>query len=326
MRASRLVSLLMLLQTRDRMTAHELAAALEVSVRTVYRDVESLAAAGVPVYGEPGHDGDYRLLEGYRTRLTGLTRPEAEALFLTGLPGAAGELGMGAAAVAARRKLMASMPDELRALAARGEQRFHLDAPSWYHEADRVPHLTAVAEAVWAQQPLRIRYLRWAQPHETVRTVAPHGLVLKGGRWYVVARSAGSAMRTYRVSRLLAVDPLGEVFEREADFDLAAHWADYLARFDRRRHRGTATLRLSPRGVERLPHLMEHAVAEAARRSAGPPDGDGWREVTIPVEAVDQAVPELLRLGADAEVLAPDELREHVIRSVRALVSVYGLD
>ncbi len=323
MRASRLVSLLMLLQSRERMTAHELAAALEVSVRTVYRDVESLGAAGVPIYGEPGHDGGYRLVEGYRTRLTGLTVAEAESLFLAGLPAAAAELGMGAAATAAQLKLLAALPAELRGRALRSSARFHLDAPSWYHEADRPPHLAAVVQGVWEQRVVTIRYQRWEPPHETVRTVEPHGLVLKGGRWYLVAREVGQEMRTYRVSRLLAVDGPAGAFERAPDFDLATHWADYLERFDRRRHRGTATLRLSPQGAERLPHLLEPAAAEAARRTASPQGTDGWIEVTIPVEPVDQAVPELLRLGADVEVLRPAELREHLTRTLEAMTSRY---
>jgi predicted DNA-binding transcriptional regulator YafY len=316
---------MMLLQTRERMTARELADALEVSVRTIYRDVESLGAAGVPVYGEPGHDGGYRLVAGYRTRLTGLTAQEAESLFLTSLPAAAAELGRGPAVTAARLKLMAALPAELRDRATGSAERFHLDAPSWYHETDRVPHLQAVAGAVWEQRALRIRYLRWEEPHETARTVEPHGLVLKGGRWYLVARVAGHGhgMHTYRISRLLAVDVLIDGFERAAGFDLAAHWVAYLERFDRRRHRGTATMRLSPRGLERLQHLLEPSAAEAARRSASGPDADGWTEVTIPVEPVEQAIPGLLRLGADAEVLAPADLREQMASTLEAMICIY---
>ncbi|WP_353068001.1 YafY family protein [Amycolatopsis sp. DG1A-15b] len=204
MRATRLVSLLLLLQTRERMTARELADALEVSVRTIYRDVESLGAAGVPVYGEPGHEGGYRLLDGYRTRLTGLTADEAEALFLTGLPSAAAQLGLTAATTAAQLKLMAALPAELRDRADRAAGRFHVDLPSWYLRAERTPHLTPISEATRGQHALRIRYLRWVQPHEISRTVQPHGLVLKAGNWYLVARGA-EQFRTYRISR----DPRG---------------------------------------------------------------------------------------------------------------------
>lgn len=182
MRASRLLSLLLLLQTRGRMTAQALADELEVSVRTIYRDVDSLHAAGVPLYGDPGWDGGYQLLDGYRTQLTGLTTDEAESLFLAGLPGPAAELGLGAVVTAAQLKLMAALPAELRDRAGRIRERFHLDAPGWYRESDRTPHLAAVADAVWNQHRLRVRYRRWSVPREVLRTLEPYGVVLKGGR------------------------------------------------------------------------------------------------------------------------------------------------
>jgi predicted DNA-binding transcriptional regulator YafY len=170
MRASRLVSLLLLLQNRGRMTADQLAEELEVSVRTIYRDVEALIAAGIPLYGEAGHAGGYRLVEGYRTRLTGLTGPEAEALFLTGLPAAAAELGLGAELAATQLKLSAALPAEQRTRAERMRQRFHLDAPSWYRSSEPVPLLTVAADAVWEQRKLHIEYYRWTEPREVTRT------------------------------------------------------------------------------------------------------------------------------------------------------------
>jgi predicted DNA-binding transcriptional regulator YafY len=322
MRASRLVSLLLLLQARERMTAQELAEALEVSVRTVYRDVDSLSAAGVPVYGEPGHRGGYRLLAGYRTRLTGLTATEAESLFLTGLPSAAAELGLGAAVTTAQLKLMAALPAELRDRAGRIADRFLLDAPSWYRDADDTPHLATIANATWNQHPVRIRYLRWASPHEVIRTVAPHGLVLKAGRWYLVARR-DEAWRTYRVSRILEAEVLDGTFHRPDDFDLAGHWSSYLTTFDRRRHRDRAVLRLSPHGLDRLPHLLESAATHLARHPPAAPDPDGWTEVTIPIESAGAALPELLKLGADAEVIAPGYLREQLVQQLRDMTELY---
>ncbi|NBH07121.1 YafY family protein [Amycolatopsis sp. SID8362] len=323
MRATRLVSLLLLLQSRNRMTAQELADALEVSVRTVYRDVESLGAAGVPVYGEPGHDGGYRLLDGYRTRLTGLTADEAEALFLTGLPTAAAQLGLAAETATAQLKLMAALPAQLRERAGRVADRFHLDLPPWYLGTEPIPHLAPIAAATWEQRSVRIRYERWAEPNEITRTVEPHGLVLKAGNWYLVARGE-ERFRTYRISRVLDVDVLPQRFERAEGFDLASHWESYLEHFDRRRHRGTAVLRLSAQGLERLTQLLEPAVAAARKTTAGP-DAVGWTEVEIPVESVEAAVPELLKLGADVEVLAPAELRAAVVRTLRAMSRTYGL-
>ncbi|TDB74825.1 YafY family protein [Micromonospora sp. KC721] len=322
MRASRLVSILMLLQTRGRMTAQALAETLEVSVRTVYRDMESLSAAGIPLFGEAGHDGGYQLLDGYRTRLTGLTVAEAESLFLTGLPTAAADLGLGAVVTAAQLKLMASLPAELRDRAGRISERFHLDAPSWYRDADHTPHLTAVADAVWNQLTVRMRYLRWAEPHEVTRTVDPYGLVLKAGHWYLLARSAGQ-FRAYRISRLLALDVLTERFDRIEGFDLGSYWQTYLERFDTRRHQGQATLRLSPNALKRLPHIMEPAITQAASRTATEPDPDGWTRVTIPIESIDQAIPELLKLGADAEILAPQELRERITQTLDTMILIY---
>ncbi|WP_049577835.1 helix-turn-helix transcriptional regulator [Nonomuraea sp. SBT364] len=321
MRASRLVSILLLLQTRGRMTAGELAGRLEVSVRTIYRDVESLHAAGIPLYGDAGPKGGYQLLDGYRTRLTGLTTEEAESLPLAGLPGPAAELGLGAVVTAAQLKLMAALPVELRDRAGRIRERFHLDAPSWYHDREPVTHLPAVAEAVWNEHPIRVRYRRWRAPEEVERRLEPYGLVVKAGRWYLVAR-CGEQVRTYRVSQILDLHPLPGRFARPQGFDLAAHWQAYLTEFETRLRRGEAVLRLSPRGLELLPGLMTPGVAAAARESAEP-DAGGWTRVTVPIESIEHATGEFLRLGADAEVLGPPELRERLLAIAERLVGFY---
>src|SRR6187399_2846626 len=158
MRASRLLSILLMLQTRGQLTAGQLADELEVSIRTVYRDIEALSEAGVPVYTERGPHGGIQLVDGYRTRLTGLTADEAEALFLSGMPGPAAELGLGTVVAAARLKVLASLPGELRARASRLVERFHLDATAWFSSSDPVPHLATLADAVWEARRLRIAY------------------------------------------------------------------------------------------------------------------------------------------------------------------------
>ena len=189
MRASRLVALLLLLQHRGRVTAGELAEALEVSVRTIYRDLEALGAAGVPVYAEPGRNGGCQLIDGYRTRLTGLTAKEAEALFMSGVPGPVGELGLGTVLGAAQLKLLAALPKELADRATVTRQRFHLDAPTWFKSGRNEPHLAAIAAAVWEDQRIQIRYRRSGADEPDTRQLDPYGLVLKAGTWYLVARA-----------------------------------------------------------------------------------------------------------------------------------------
>ncbi len=236
-RADRLLSLLLLLQHRGRMTASEIAAELEVSVRTVYRDVEALGASGVPVYADRGPAGGYRLLDGYRTRLTGLTGDEADSLFLAGMPGPAAELGLGADLATAQLKLRAALPAGLEERSRRIQERFHLDAPGWFRDAEPVPHLAAAAEAVWERRVLRVHYRRWRG--EVRRDLHGLGLVLKGGIWYLVAR-AEDRVRSYRVARILDAELLAEHFERPAGFDLAAHWQEVSRRLETSRFQGEA--------------------------------------------------------------------------------------
>lgn len=306
MRASRLVTLLLLLQNRGRMTARQLAEELEVSVRTVYRDVEALGAAGIPLYGAAGHEGGYQLVGGYRTRLTGLTADEAQAAFLAALPGAAADLGLGEALATAQLKFRAALPAELREHAERIRKRFLLDAPGWYSDADRTPYLAPAAAAVWERRATVLRYRRWRAPEEIERRVEPYGLVLKAGRWYLVA-GGQSGIRTYRVDQILGIRPLEE-FTAPEGFDLAAYWDRYLADFRARLHTGTALVRLTPEG---------------ARRLGVTPTSDGWTEARVPIESVDHAYGEFLRLGTDIEVVAPDELRDRIAATARTLAARY---
>ncbi|MEU8205779.1 YafY family protein [Streptosporangium sp. NPDC049046] len=325
MRASRLLSLLLLLQSRGRMTATELAEELEVSVRTVYRDVEALSAAGVPVYADRGPVGGYRLLDGYRTRLNGLTAEEASSLFLAGLPGPAADLGLAEVAANAELKMLAALPPEPRSLASRMRRRFHLDVPGWYGDADSAPFLGEVAEAVWEQRPLRMTYRRWG-PRDVERLAHPYGLVLKGGAWYMVASAGEGGPRTYRVSRILSAELAQGHFERPADFDLPAFWRDYTAGFRERMHTGEAVVRMAPGNERMLRHTVGAEVAEAALAKADPPDEHGWVVLRLPIQSAKQAHWQLLSLGADIEVLEPPELRERMAATVADLAALYGTD
>ncbi|OLZ62797.1 transcriptional regulator [Streptomyces sp. IMTB 2501] len=320
MRAGRLLLLLLLLQNRGRMTADQLAAALEVSVRTVYRDVQALIAAGVPVYGEAGHAGGYALLDGYRTRLTGLTAAEAQTLFLAGLPGPAAELGMGSVLAAAELKLEAALPVALQDQVRRIRECFHLDAPGWYRQADEVPHLPAVAAAVWERRAIRVRYRRWQTPQVVERRLEPYGIVLKAGRWYTVAR-ADDDLRTYRIGQILDLEPLEEVFDPPARFDLARHWQAHTAQLQERLWQGEAEIRISPAGITRLQDVAAQAVLDGVNQ--GKLEPGGWRRAVIPIESLAHAEAELLRLGPEVEVLAPPELRERIAASARTVATLY---
>lgn len=322
MRASRLLSVLLLLQARGRMTARELASELEVSVRTIYRDVESLHEAGVPLYGDAGHAGGYQLLGGYRTTLTGLTGTEAGALFLAALPQVARDLGLGEVAANARRKLLAALPEQHREAADQETSRFHLDPSGWYKDPDPPPALPTIATAVREQRTIRVRYRRWRAPREVTRTLRPYGLVLKAGEWYVVARGRGR-IGTYRVAHILDAEPTGASFRRPGSFDLAAHWQASLADFDKRRHTGEAVIALTPRGLRRVPDYLGPHLAAAITATATP-GGDGRYEAAIPIEAVDSALADLLKLGAEVEVLAPAPLRAAFAATVQDMAARYA--
>lgn len=298
------------------MTAAQLAQELDVSVRTVYRDVEALHTAGVPLYGDAGHAGGYQLLAGYRTRLTGLSAGEAEALFLSGIPGPAAELGLGSALAAAQLKLRAALPAELRDQADRMRSRFHLDAPGWYASDDEVPYLTAVADAVWHSRVLDIRYRRWKEPTDVDRRLEPYGLVLKAGRWYVVA---GPGPRTFRVDQILELAVVEGKVALPVDFDLAAYWQRYQADFHARLHGGDALVRLSPSAAARLTGAAVRAPADTGTQEA-----DGWTRAVLPIESVDHAHREFLAMGAEIEVLEPKELRTRLAATARALAERYA--
>src|SRR5918999_2480147 len=304
MRASRLVALMLLLQTRGQLTAEELAERLEVSERTVQRDAQALAASGVPIVSVRGPAGGYRLERGYRTKLTGLDAIEAEALFV----GPAAELGLGRELAAARLKLLASLPSELQERAGRASRLFHVDTRGWFREEDRVPHLPVLAGALWRGRRLDMRYREGAKV--VSRRLDPLGLVLKAGVWYLLARRRGEE-RVYRVSRVVSARGRAEPCTRPADFDLAAAWANRSEAFERSRAYVEVTVRVPRRQVR---YLRAAQVVE-----------DGERPTVIArYDGVDQAFHHLLAYGAEAEVLAPPELRERIAAAAVETAALYG--
>jgi predicted DNA-binding transcriptional regulator YafY len=317
MRASRLVSLLLLLQNRGQLTAAEVARELEVSERTVYRDVEALSAAGIPIYAERGPHGGVRLVEGYRTRLTGMTEDEARALFLSGLPGPAAELGLGTVMTAARLKVLAALPTELRARATRLVERFYLDAAAWFRQEEAVPHLPLLAEAVWESRTIRVTYDRGDE--QTERVLEPLGLVLKAGIWYLVARREGE-VRTYRVSRIGAPGLGDERFERPARFDLAAYWLESSAAWERDVPRLQVDVRVDPAYIDQLVDQIGMEAYGAAER-LDEDDPEGWLRLRLRLTYPHDAPARLLGLGAHLEVLAPPEARQRVVALARGVLA-----
>ncbi len=321
MRASRLVQLLLLLQARGRMTAASLANELEVSERTIHRDVEALSAAGVPIYAERGPHGGIQLVDGYRTRLTGLTGDEAEALFLSGLPGPAAELGLGTVVAAARLKVLAALPNELRARASRLVERFHLDAAGWFHASESVPHLGVLADAVWEARRVTVGYRRAGG--EVDRILDPLGLVLKAGVWYLVAASDGQ-VRTYRISRFSRVSPTDRTFERPSDFDLASHWRESIEAYEASTPRIEITVRVDPRAIGVLADLVgERSVRDAER--IGDDGPDGWRQLRLTVDWPEEVPARLVALGDRVEVVAPAEIRDQVRTTAERVLSRYAV-
>ncbi|MDM4767089.1 WYL domain-containing protein [Pelomonas sp. SE-A7] len=321
MKSSRLLSLLMLLQWRGRLSATALAREFEVSVRTIYRDVDALSASGVPVYAERGRQGGIALHEGYRTRLTGMTPGEAETLPLAGLAGVARDLGLGAEAQAARLKLMASLPVDAGESARRIASRFHIDPLPWYHRAEAAPCLPELAGAVWREQRVRVEYESW-QGLKT-QELEPLGLVLKGGLWYLVASRGGRRPRSYRVSSIRSFELLQATFKRPAGFELAEHWPAAVAEFERALLKDQATVRLSEEGC-RILRAVSPLAAERVQASQRPDPRAGWIEAELPIETPEYSARQLLRLGAEVEVLAPPELREALAREARAVLALYA--
>lgn len=306
MRASRLLSILILLQLRQRLTADELADEFEVSVRTIYRDIDALSAAGVPVYGDRGPGGGYQLLDGYRTKLTGLDASEAEAMLMIGLPGEAQAMGLGDAAMRARNKLLAALPKAGSDDANRIAGRFHLDSSDWYRVARPAPYLSRVARAVLDRRMLTMTYQSWKACADW--RVEPFGLVLKAGHWYLVARGHGK-IRIFNISDIQSLDLLDEGFERPGDFELATWWQTEQGRFEAELFSETATLRLSPLGLKRLAALSPRGASAARSAQIGK---DGWAIAEMAIENSDHGAREMLMIGAEMAILAPANFRARV--------------
>jgi len=321
MRARRLISLLLLLQNRGHATAAELADELGVSVRTVYRDLEALGSAGIPVTTERGPGGGCRLLGGYRTQLTGLDAGEAEALFMSGLPGPAAELGLGSLLARAQRKVLAALPARLREAARLADQRFHLDARSWFQVQPAHPALESLASAVWRDRRVRFAYQR-VDGRAVEREADAVALTLKAGLWYLVARVGGD-LRVYRVSRVAEVRVSEVEFARDPAFDLAAFWSKWSSDFEDGLAALPVTVRIAPAALPRVERLGDPFT----RAPADPPptlDAFGWTRRVLVFEKLEYARAQLAGFGAEVEVIEPAELRAQLAAAARALAELYA--
>jgi predicted DNA-binding transcriptional regulator YafY len=318
MRADRLLSILLLLQVHRRLTARELAQRLEVSERTIHRDMEALSGSGIPVTAERGVGGGWSLLEDYRTNLTGLNAAEIQALFLAKPAHLLADLGLAKAGEAALIKLLAALPTAHRRGAEDVRQRIHIDAAGWRQREGAVPLLPALQEAIWQERKLRLSYQR-GDGATVERVVDPLGLVAKGSLWYLVAGVEGE-LRSYRVSRIGSATPLDEPCVRPAGFDLAAYWAQSTAEFTAALPRYPATVRVAPAILSSIRQGGRYARIEREE----PPDADGWITLAMLFEEEHNACEYVLSYGSQIEALAPAALREQVVRAAEQIVALYA--
>jgi len=322
MRADRLLSILMLLQARGRMTAQELAVELEVSERTIYRDMDALSAAGVPVYAERGPGGGCTLLDSYRTTLTGLTRDEVRALFMLSIPEPLADLGVDKELKAALFKLAAALPTSRRRDEALIRQRIHLDSVGWTETREPAPHLHTLQQAVWQDRRLTILY-RLPFQTEARWLVEPYGLVAKATAWHLVC-TRNNSWRVYRVSRVLDACLSDETFERFPDFNLAVFWESWCTEIEENRPYYPVTVRVAPEFIHWLPYYFGEPIREEiARARSGSPDKEGELIVTLPFETLEDARARILGFGRAVEVLEPMALRKSVADYASLIARLY---
>jgi predicted DNA-binding transcriptional regulator YafY len=315
MRADRLLSILLLLQANGRMTAHTLATRLEVSERTILRDMDALSSAGIPVVAERGAGGGWRLVGGYETKLTGLTPTEIQTLFLARPPQLMADLGLKDAAEAAWLKLRAALPTNVREQAEFVRQRILIDPRGWRDSAETITSLPVLLEGLWRDRKIGFRYEK-SQDDTGQRVVDPLGLVARGSHWYLVATRRDEA-RTYRVSRIRDAEVLAEASVRAESFDLAAHWEQSSARFRAQLPQHHATYLVTPAVLPWLRWYRRWRLVEETT------EGDRVR-VTLRFDAAEEALQFALAFGVELEVVAPKELRERVMATAAAVVATYA--
>ena len=319
MRADRLFTIVLLLQSHRQLTSRDLAGRLEVSERTIHRDMEALSGAGIPVVAERGTGGGWSLMGEYRTNLTGLNEAEIQSLFVSKPSRLLADLNLEKAAEGAFLKLLAALPSVYRSGAEHARRRIYVDVTGWNRAEEAVPLLHALQEAVWQERRVRMIYGRGDCDAPVERTVDPLGLVAKGSVWYFVAGTEGGEVRSYRVSRVQGVEILDEHIVRPPDFDLAAFWENSSAKFRAHLPEYRARVRVRREVVPRLAYAGRFARIEAT----GEPDAEGWVEVSLRFDVEEMACEYALGFGTQLEVLEPATLRERVLAAAQNVVAFY---
>ncbi|MBH5319984.1 YafY family transcriptional regulator [Paenibacillus sp. GSMTC-2017] len=319
MRASRLLSIVLLLQSEGKMSSKQLAERLEVNVRTILRDMDELSSSGVPVYSERGQHGGWQLSEGYRTSLTGIHPDELAALLVSSQAEPLSDLGQLKQLDTAMQKILAATTEAARSNAAAVRKKIHIDGASWYASSNQVISgkslLAVVQEALWQNRALKLTYQR--EEMQVERTVLPLGLVAKRSIWYLVAKTSEDELRTFRISRLLSVEVLPDSFTPPSDFDLALYWQQSLVQFKESLPRYPARIKLKQSQLQRLQN--ERFVAIGIARSVQ----EGWLEADVTFETIDSACEMILSYGARIEVLEPADLRQLVMDEIETMRMVY---
>ena len=323
MRADRLLSILMILQARGKTSAREIADELEVSVRTIYRDIDALSAAGVPVYAERGPNGGCALIEGYRSNLTGLTQEEVKALFMLSVPASLDQLGVSQDLRSALRKFSASLPGIYKNDKEMVRRRIYLDWTTWSQDEESSPHLQVIHKAIWEDRKLYLVYRQQIGPlfERFERIVDPIGLVAKEGHWHLVCAGDGR-FRVYRISHIIEAHVKNEHFKRPKGFNLISFWESWCKE---KKHLPSyrVTMRVAPFLLQFLPFYFKDSIHDAIT-NAGLPDSRGWTTLVHAFENFAHARERILGFGGAVEVLEPEALRLSVIDFARQIVDRYN--
>ncbi|MCF1596211.1 helix-turn-helix transcriptional regulator [Streptomyces muensis] len=321
MKSDRLLSILLLLQTRGRVTAPELAERLEVSVRTIYRDVEALSASGVPVYAERGRHGGIELLAGFRTDVTGLTADESRALFILAAQGAHAALGLDMALGSALRKVMAALPAPHRPAAEVTSRRILVDATRWKGGPQPAVDLDVLQDAVFADRRLGLRYRHSGEQEPRTYTVDPYGLVSKAGVWYLVADRRGRP-RLFRADRVRSARVLDEVVRRRPGVELADVWEVLRRQVEERPGGIDVTVRVRRDRLDLFLRLMASSLVSLPEGVDEGVGGDGWVTVRLSLGVVGEAR-QLLQFSDRVEVVSPSEVRDELARAAASVTALY---